>query len=98
MEECARCYYSDGRENPVEALQFGKPLTVSTGLPSMPLKDMAISLVRMNGGYNTNPVSDLEGILFGLNNFGFSRGSCAYKLLSYLGYGPVRPASVRRPQ
>lgn len=79
-----------GEKNPVESLQFGKPLTVSTGLPSMPLKDIAISLVRMNGTFNTNPDS-ADGTLYGVNNFGFSRGSCAYKLLSYLGYGPVRP-------
>ena len=76
-----------GEKNPEQATGMGKNLIVNTGLPSFPLSDLSDALFRVNGGVdNINPERD-KWTPYSVNNFGFSRGSCAAKLLMYLGYG-----------
>ena len=82
-----------GEKNPEQATGMGKNLIVNTGLPSFPLSDLNDALFRVNGGVdNVNP--DLDSWTpYSVNNFGFSRGSCAAKLLMYLGYGSFQNAN-----
>lgn len=76
-----------GEKNPEQATGMGKNLIVNTGLPSLPLSDLSDALFRVNGGVDDiNPAND-EWTPYSVNNFGFSRGSCAAKLFMYLGYG-----------
>lgn len=76
-----------GEKNPEQATGMGKNLIVNTGLPSFPLSDLSDALFRVNGRVdNINPGKG-ELTPYSVNNFGFSRGSCAAKLLMYLGYG-----------
>lgn len=79
-----------GEKNPLQSLSMTESLQVSVGLPSMPLSDISTALDRLNGDYGTqsNPTKVTTGT-FGLNQFGFSRASCANKLLTYLRYGAV---------
>lgn len=79
-----------GDKNPLQSTSIKDFLSVATGLPSMPLSDISNALDRLNGGYGiqVNPTT-VQTSTFGLNQFGFSRGSCANKLLTYLRYGSV---------
>lgn len=87
-----------GEKNPVEASAFGTPLKVGTALPCMTLDMLSLACKEVNGNnhYNNFGKDAEEGTGFvpvgptnyyGVNQFGFSRGSCAFKLMSYLGYG-----------
>lgn len=79
-----------GDKNPLQSTSIKDFLSVATGLPSMPLSDISNVLDRLNGDFGTevNP-TQVSDSTFGLNQFGFSRGSCANKLLTYLRYGSV---------
>lgn len=83
-----------GDKNPLQSTSIKDFLSVATGLPSMPLSDISIALDRLNGDFGTqvNP-TQVSDSTFGLNQFGFSRGSCANKLLTYLRYGSVVSSS-----
>ena len=83
-----------GDKNPLQSTSIKDFLSVATGLPSMPISDISNALDRLNGDFGTevNP-KEVSDSTFGLNQFGFSRGSCANKLLTYLRYGSVVSSS-----
>ena len=83
-----------GDKNPLQSTSIKDFLSVATGLPSMPISDISDALDRLNGDFGTevNP-NRVPYTTFGLNQFGFSRGSCANKLLAYLRYGSVVSSS-----
>ena len=83
-----------GEKNPLQSTSIKDFLSVATGLPSMPISDISNALDRLNGDFGTdvNP-TQVSDSTFGLNQFGFSRGSCANKLLTYLRYGSVVSSS-----
>ena len=89
-----------GEKNPIEALSLKQNLMVNTGLPSLSLGSISDMLLYMNGNnhFNNFGVDSQEagGFVpvgptnyYGVNQFGFSRGSLGFKLLAYLGYGSV---------
>lgn len=89
-----------GEKNPIEALSLKQNLLVNTGLPSLSLGNLSDMLLYMNGNNHFNnfgvDAQETEGFVpvgptnyYGVNQFGFSRGSLGFKLLSYLGYGSV---------
>ena len=89
-----------GDKNPIEALSLKQNLLVNTGLPSLSLGSISDMLLYMNGNnhFNNFGVDSQEtgGFVpvgptnyYGVNQFGFSRGSLGFKLLAYLGYGSV---------
>lgn len=89
-----------GERNPIEAVSLNQNLLVSTGLPSLSLGNLSDMLLYMNGNnhFNNFGVDSQEtgGFVpvgptnyYGVNQFGFSRGSLGFKLLAYLGYGSV---------
>lgn len=89
-----------GEKNPLEALSLNQNLLVSTGLPSLSLGNLSDMLLYMNGNNHFNnfgvDAQETGGFVpvgptnyYGVNQFGFSRGSLGFKLLSYLGYGSV---------
>lgn len=89
-----------GEKNPIEALSLKQNLLVNTGLPSLSLGSISDMLLYMNGNnhFNNFGVDSQEtgGFVpvgptnyYGVNQFGFSRGSLGFKLLTYLGYGSV---------
>lgn len=89
-----------GEKNPIEALSLKQNLLVNTGLPSLSLGNLSDMLLYMNGNnhFNNFGVDSQEtgGFVpvdftnyYGVNQFGFSRGSLGFKLLAYLGYGSV---------
>jgi hypothetical protein len=68
--------------NQVQALSFTQNLSLGTYLPSLSLSSFFQALTFLNGQ------SSFPGHSSSFSNlFGFSRADCAYKLLSYLGYG-----------
>lgn len=83
-----------GDKNPLQSTSIKDFLSVATGLPSMPISDISKALDCLNGDFGTdvNP-TQVSDSTFGLNQFGFSRGSCANKLLTYLRYGSVVSSS-----
>lgn len=89
-----------GEKNPIEALSLKQNLLVNTGLPSLSLGNLSDMLLYMNGNNHFNnfgvDAQETGGFVpvgptnyYGVNQFGFSRGSLGFKLLSYLGYGSV---------
>ena len=89
-----------GQKNPIEALSLKQNLLVNTGLPSLSLGNLSDMLLYMNGNNHFNnfgvDTQETGGFVpvgptnyYGVNQFGFSRGSLGFKLLSYLGYGSV---------
>lgn len=78
-----------GDKNPLQSTSIKDFLSVATGLPSMPISDISNALDRLNGDFGTEVNPKVSHTTFGLNQFGFSRGSCANKLLAYLRYGSV---------
>ena len=89
-----------GEKNPIEALSLNQNLLVNTGLPSLSLGNLSDMLLYMNGNNHFNnfgvDAQETGGFVpvgptnyYGVNQFGFSRGSLGFKLLSYLGYGSV---------
>lgn len=89
-----------GEKNPLEALSLKQNLLVNTGLPSLSLGNLSDMLLYMNGNNHFNnfgvDAQETGGFVpvgptnyYGVNQFGFSRGSLGFKLLSYLGYGSV---------
>lgn len=89
-----------GEKNPIEALSLKQNLLVNTGLPSLSLGNFSDMLLYMNGNNHFNnfgvDAQETGGFVpvgptnyYGVNQFGFSRGSLGFKLLSYLGYGSV---------
>lgn len=89
-----------GEKNPIEALSLKQNLLVNTGLPSLSLGGLSDMLLYMNGNNHFNnfgvDAQETGGFVpvgptnyYGVNQFGFSRGSLGFKLLSYLGYGSV---------
>lgn len=89
-----------GEKNPIEALSLSQNLLVNTGLPSLSLGNLSDMLLRMNGNNHFNnfgvDAQETGGFVpvgptnyYGVNQFGFSRGSLGFKLLTYLGYGSV---------
>ena len=89
-----------GEKNPIEALSLKQNLLVNTGLPSLSLGSLSDMLLYMNGNNHFNnfgvDAQETGGFVpvgptnyYGVNQFGFSRGSLGFKLLSYLGYGSV---------
>lgn len=82
-----------GEKNPEQATGMGKNLIVNTGLPSFSLSDLSDAVFRVNASVDDiNPATG-EWTPYSVNNFGFSRGSCAAKLLMYLGYGSFQNVS-----
>lgn len=89
-----------GEKNPIEALSLKQNLLVTTGLPSLSLGSISDMLLYMNGNNHFNnfgvDTQETGGFVpvgptnyYGVNQFGFSRGSLGFKLLAYLGYGSV---------
>lgn len=89
-----------GQKNPIEALSLKQNLLVNTGLPSLSLGNLSDMLLYMNGKNHFNnfgvDAQETGGFVpvgptnyYGVNQFGFSRGSLGFKLLAYLGYGSV---------
>lgn len=89
-----------GQKNPIEALSLKQNLLVNTGLPSLTLGNLSDMLLYMNGNNHFNnfgvDAQETGGFVpvgptnyYGVNQFGFSRGSLGFKLLTYLGYGSV---------
>lgn len=89
-----------GEKNPIEALSLNQNLLVNTGLPSLTLGNLSDMLLYMNGNNHFNnfgvDAQETGGFVpvgptnyYGVNQFGFSRGSLGFKLLAYLGYGSV---------
>lgn len=89
-----------GEVNPIEALSLKQNLLVNTGLPSLSLGNISDMLLYMNGNNHFNnfgiDAQETGGFVpvgptnyYGVNQFGFSRGSLGFKLLTYLGYGSV---------
>lgn len=89
-----------GEKNPIEALSLKQNLLVNTGLPSLSLGNLSDMLLYMNGNNHFNnfgvDAQETGGFVpvdptnyYGVNQFGFSRGSLGFKLLFYLGYGSV---------
>lgn len=89
-----------GKKNPIEALSLNQNLLVNTGLPSLSLGNLSDMLLYMNGNNHFNnfgvDAQETGGFVpvgptnyYGVNQFGFSRGSLGFKLLAYLGYGSV---------
>lgn len=89
-----------GEVNPIEALSLKQNLLVNTGLPSLSLGNLSDMLLYMNGNNHFNnfgvDAQETGGFVpvgptnyYGVNQFGFSRGSLGFKLLAYLGYGSV---------
>lgn len=89
-----------GEKNPIEALSLKQNLLVNTGLPSFSLGYLSDMLLYMNGNNHFNnfgvDAQETGGFVpvdhtnyYGVNQFGFSRGSLGFKLLFYLGYGSV---------
>lgn len=89
-----------GEKNPIEALSLKQNLLVNTGLPSLSLSNISDMLLYMNGNNHFNnfgvDAQETGGFVpvgptnyYGVNQFGFSRGSLGFKLLAYLGYGSV---------
>lgn len=89
-----------GEVNPIEALSLKQNLLVNTGLPSLSLGNISDMLLYMNGNNHFNNfgvgAQETGGFVpvgptnyYGVNQFGFSRGSLGFKLLTYLGYGSV---------
>lgn len=89
-----------GEKNPIEALSLKQNLLVNTGLPSLSLGNISDMLLYMNGNNHFNnfgvDAQETGGFVpvgptnyYGVNQFGFSRGSLGFKLLTYLGYGSV---------
>ena len=89
-----------GKVNPIEALSLKQNLLVNTGLPSLSLGNISDMLLYMNGNNHFNnfgiDAQETGGFVpvgptnyYGVNQFGFSRGSLGFKLLTYLGYGSV---------
>lgn len=89
-----------GEKNPIEALSLKQNLLVNTGLPSLSLGNISDMLLYMNGNNHFNnfgvDAQEAGGFVpvgptnyYGVNQFGFSRGSLGFKLLAYLGYGSV---------
>lgn len=89
-----------GEKNPIEALSLSQNLLVNTGLPSLSLGNISDMLLYMNGNNHFNnfgvDAQETGGFVpvgptnyYGVNQFGFSRGSLGFKLLAYLGYGSV---------
>lgn len=100
MEVVAFGVYANGKKNPIEALSLKQNLLVNTGLPSLSLGNISDMLLYMNGNNHFNnfgvDAQETGGFVpvgptnyYGVNQFGFSRGSLGFKLLSYLGYGSV---------
>lgn len=89
-----------GEKNPIEALSLKQNFLVTTGLPSISLGGLSDMLLYMNGNNHFNnfgvDAQETGGFVpvgptnyYGVNQFGFSRGSLGFKLLFYLGYGSV---------
>lgn len=89
-----------GEVNPIEAVSLKEPLTVTTHLPCLSLSGLSDMLLYMNGNNHFNnfgvDAQETGGFVpvgptnyYGVNQFGFSRGSLGFKLLTYLGYGSV---------
>ena len=74
--------------NQIQALSLTQNLSLGTYLPSFPLSSLFQALTFLNGQSSSPGASSSL-----LNLFGFSRSDCAYKLLSYLGYGNVIKSS-----
>lgn len=89
-----------GEKNPIEAVSLKEPLTVTTHLPCLTLGGLSDMLLYMNGNNHFNnfgvDAQETGGFVpvgptnyYGVNQFGFSRGSLGFKLLAYLGYGSI---------
>ena len=70
--------------NQIQALSLTQNLSLGSYLPSFPLSSIFQAITFLNGE------SSIPGNSKSFKNmFGFSRSDCAYKLLSYLGYGNI---------
>lgn len=84
-----------GEQNPQQATSLGNWLVVNGGLPTFTLRDLGQALLSVNNFSEAyNPTAEqletgTSRLKKSINQFGYSRGSCAYKLLSYLGYGNI---------
>ena len=87
-----------GNKNPIQATALGDSLKVGLGMPSFPLSDLSEAIFNVNqrvsipnptAGDIYNAVEEDSNNAYFVNQFGFSRGSCSYKLLRYLQYGNI---------
>lgn len=74
--------------NQIQSLSLTQNLSLGTYLPSFSLSQLGSVLSRLNNNsWNPEVSTSFK------NMFGFSRADLSYKLLSYLGYGNLTPAS-----